>query len=407
MVKQRRKKVRRLVWVLSGLVAIAGLTWVLLPSPVPVETVAAARGELAATVRAEGKTRVKQLYDVLAPVDGTLQRITVQAGDPVESDTTVARIAPLAVRPLDPRSRGEATAAVTATRAAVSRADAAVQEATAAAEHADSQLETARNLAERDVAPRQDAVHAGHAAEIAHRALDEARAAARQARAELARASAVVGTAGGASDGDAVVVTPLAAGRVLRILRESGGPVAAGTPLLQIGDVTQLEVVADLLSSDAARVKVGAEATITGWGGDTLAAKVRRIDPAAFTKVSALGLEEQRVHVTLDLVGEPPPNLGHDYRVDAHVVFWEGDDVLRVPATALFRRGSDWAVYVVRDGRARLTKVDVGPSDGTWTVIDRGVSAGESIVVQPSDEVRDGVRVEESLAPRNEPERKE
>lgn len=381
------------MWLGGGLVALGVLIWTLWPGPVLVQTVVVSRGPLAATVTAEGKTRVKHLYEVSAPVDGTLERLTVRPGDPVAPDTAVARIAPVAARPLDPRARAEADAAVAASRAAVSRAEAAEQEARAAAEHADSQHATARRMANAGAVPPLDVVHAGHEAEIRRRALEAAQAAARQARADLARASAVVTTAGGTPGRGAVAVRPSATGWVLRVVRESGGPIAAGTPLLEVGDVTQLEVVADLLSSDAAQVTPGTSATISGWGGAPIRTRVRRIDLAAFTKVSALGLEEQRVHVVLDLVDAPPPMLGHDYRVDVAIVIWASEDVLRAPSTALFREGDQWALYVVRGGRAYVATVDVGPSDGAWTVIERGLTSGDVVVTQPSDEVRDGVRV--------------
>jgi HlyD family secretion protein len=181
---------------------------------------------------------------------------------------------------------------------------------------------------------------------------------------------------------------------VLRVVRESAGPVTAGTPLVEIGDTTKLEVIADLLSTDAAQVRPGAAATITGWGGsERIAARVRRVDPAAFTKVSSLGLEEQRVHVILDLAGAPPSGLGHDYRVDAAVVVQDDKDALRVPSSALFRDGARWAVYVVDDGRARVTPVDIGVTDGAATVATSGVHEGDAVIVEPSDAVRDGTRV--------------
>jgi HlyD family secretion protein len=178
------------------------------------------------------------------------------------------------------------------------------------------------------------------------------------------------------------------------VVKESAGPVAAGAPLLEIGDVARLEVDADLLSSDAAEVRPGAAATVTGWGGPAvLQARVRRIDPAAFTKVSALGLEEQRVHVVVDLTDPPPPGLGHDYRVDVAVVVWEGRDALRVPSTALFRVGNRWAVFRVVDGRARRLLVDLGPTDGTLTVVTAGLQDGDEVITQPSDMIEDGTRV--------------
>jgi HlyD family secretion protein len=234
--------------------------------------------------------------------------------------------------------------------------------------------------------------HGGHEAEIRRRAAEAAAAGAREARAELSRALAVLAPEW--AGGQAISVRAPAAGQVLRVLRRSAGPVAAGTPLLEVGDVASLEVDADLLSSDAAAVRPGAVATITGWGGpQAIAARVRRIDPAAFTKVSALGLEEQRVPVVLDLAGPPPPGLGHDYRVDVSVVIWEGRGVLRVPSTALFRVDGRWAVFVVGDGRARRTFVETGPTDGTWTVATAGLREGETVVTQPSDAIQEGTRL--------------
>jgi HlyD family secretion protein len=260
-------------------------------------------------------------------------------------------------------------------------------------EHADSELSRSRTLAEKGAVPAAEAEHAGHESERRHRALESARAAVRETKAELARASALVAPAGGPGD-PAVVVTAPVAGRILRVVRESAGPIAAGAPIVELGDPRHLEISAELLSSDAASVRVGANATITGWGGPrALAARVRRIDPAAFTKISALGLEEQRVRVILDLVDPLPPGLGHDYRVDVAITTWTGTNVLRVPSTALFRSGARWAVFVIHEDRARLVFVELGPSDGDWTVAERGLSSGDVVVAHPSDQIRDGVRV--------------
>jgi HlyD family secretion protein len=337
---------------------------------------------------------VKDLYVVSAPVDGSLERVLVEPGDPAQLDALLAEVRPAASRPLDPRSRAQAIAAATAAQAAVERAEAAEHEARVALEHAESNLARTQKLAPSGALPAAEEEHSGHEAEIRRRAAEAATAAGREARAELARARAAI-----ASDlpagGQPVAARAPAAGRVLRVLRRSAGPVAAGAPLLELGDVARLEISAELLSSDAAKVRPGARATITGWGGpQPLPARVRRIDPAAFTKVSALGLEEQRVQVILDLTGPPPAGLGHDYRVDVVAVVWEGQNVIRVPATALFRIDDRWAVFVVRDGRARRTPVTIGPTDGTWTVATEGVSDGDTVITQPSDAITDGTRVE-------------
>jgi HlyD family secretion protein len=387
------KRPKLAIWFCVLLALVVAAAWTLRPQPVVATTAVVTRGPLAAKVSAEGRTRVKELYVVSALVDGQLDRVLVHPGDTVAPGATVAEIRPAASRPLDPRTRAEATAAVTAAVASVARAEAAEREAQMAFQHADSLLGTARQLVSQNAAPRADLEHRGHDAEIRRGAADGAAAAAREARAELARARAVLAPATVKPGQTTPVLSPVA-GRILRVLRESAGPVAAGTPLLEVGDTGSLEVHADLLSGDAAIVRPGAAAIITGWGGgQPIHARVRRIDPAAFTKVSALGLEEQRVHVVLDLVDPPPPGLGHDYRVDAAVVVWEGTDVVRVPSTALFRSGDRWALFTVREGRAREAFVTVGASDGASTVATAGVSAGDDVLVQPSDAIGDGTRV--------------
>ena len=389
----RSPRIKGFLWMGILVAAAGGLAWSLRPQPLSVRTAPVERGPLVATVSAEGRTSVKELYAVPAPVDGELERVAVHAGDVVAAGAVVAEMRPAASRPLDARSRSEATAAAAAATAGVARADAAEREARTALEHANSLYATARLLAERGAGPRADSEHRGHETEMRRRGVDEAAAASQAARAELARARAALAPAN-VKAGQVTAVRAPAAGRILRVLRESAGPVVAGTPLLEIGDTNALEVRADLLSSDAAQVRRGAAATVTGWGPpEPIRARVRRVDPAAFTKVSALGLEEQRVHVVLDFDGAPPAGLGHDYRVDGAVVVWAGADVLKVPSTALFRVGDRWAVFTVQDGRARRSLVEVGPSDGTSTVVKSGLGPGQSVVVQPSDAIDDGTRV--------------
>jgi HlyD family secretion protein len=393
MIMKRTRHVKRYLWtglVLTGAVATV---WALRPGPVPAAMARVQRGSLAATVSGEGRTRVKDLYVVSAPVDGALERLVARPGDLVQANDVVAQIRPAASRPLDPRTRAQASAAVAAAKAAVARAEASEREAGVAREHAESIFARTQSLARSGAAPKADAEHSGHEAEIRRRAAEAAGAGAAEARAELSRALAALSPSL-TSAGQTLAVRAPAAGKVLRVLRESAGPVVAGAPLLEVGEVAHLEVSADLLSSDAATVRPGARAFITGWGGSqAIAARVRRIDPAAFTKVSALGLEEQRVRVVLDLTAPPPAGLGHDYRVDVSVVVWEGQDLLRVPSTALFRVGERWAVFVVSDDRAARAPVEVGPSDGTWTVATNGVREGEVVITQPSDAIQPGTRV--------------
>ena len=384
----------RWLWLLIALAAVGGIVWALWPKPLETETARAERGPLSATVASvDGRTRVKQLYVVSSPVDGELERIALQTGDTVEPETPVARIWPVASRPLDPRSRADAMAAADIARAEVARAQATEREAEVALEHAESDRIRDEKLLASGAIPAAEAEHQGHQAQMRRRALEAARAATVEAKGQLSRALSLLSADKPRGPTPAVVVSAPINGRVLHVVRESAGPVAVGTPLVEVGDVTKLEVFADLLSSDAAQVRVGAAARVTGWGGTPIAARVRKVEPAAFTKVSALGLEEQRVHVVLDLVEPPPPELGHDYRVDVAITVWEGKDVVRVPATALFRDAGRWAVFVVRDGRASAVPVEIGASDGSWTAITNGLEAGAIVIAQPSDLVRSGTRV--------------
>lgn len=390
---KRRHLVRRFTWLAVAVAAIVAIAWALRPRPITVETVAVTRGSVTATVIGEGRTRVRDLFVVSAPVDGQVERIALQPGDVVSVDTVVARIQPIDPRPLDARSRAEARAMVAVARAALERAEAAAQEADVAVEHADSELARSQKLAQSGAVGRAEFEHAGHESGMRHHARQAANAAVREARAGLIRATAAIIPTTAPGDAPVTVAAPVS-GRVLRVLRESAGPVASGTPLVEIGDITCLEIRADLLSSDAASVREGAAATITAWGGPRpLAARVRRVEPAAFTKISALGLEEQRVHIVLDLVDPLPPGLGHDYRVDLSIATWSGDNVLRIPSRSLFRAGDRWAVFVVRDGVARQVFVDTGETDGMLTVVARGLAEGEVVIAQPTDDVTDGKRV--------------
>jgi HlyD family secretion protein len=388
---------RSLTWTLrigSLLLVAAGVAWLLRPRAMPVDVALVVRGPFEATVTADGKTRVRDLFVVAAPVDGELQRISLKNGDAVAVSAVVAEILPVAPRPLDVRSRAEADAAVTSARAAVERAAATQKEAAGAVTHAESSYETTQQLAAKQVIAPIDLDHAGHELEIRRQALQSSRAALAVARAELVRAEAAAGISTNAAGRAVTQVRSPIAGRVLRVLRESEGTVAAGTPLLEVGNTSNIEIAAEFLTTDAMAVRPGASATIQDWGeGQPIAARVRRVEPAAFTKVSPLGLEEQRVTVVLDVVDPRSVSFGHDYHVNVAVVVWRADTALAIPSTALFRIGADWGVFVVRNGSAHLTRVQTGRSDATRTVIERGLSEGDAVVVQPSDALTDGARV--------------
>ncbi len=389
-----RRTLRRSLWTGIGLAVVGGLGWMLKPEPLLVEVAPVTRGAVRVTVSGEGRTRVKTLYAVTAPVDGELERIELEPGAEVSGGAVVARIRPAASRPLDARSRAEATATIAAAREAVARADAAEREAQVGVEHVESKLARTQRLAESGAVSQADLQHGGHELQMSQQSLESARAAAREARAQLARANAVLAPPARTDRAPVVEVRAPARGQVLRVVQESAGAVAVGMPLVELGDVAELEIVAELLSSDAALVQAGSGATLSGWGAEReLLARVRRVEPAGFTKVSALGLEEQRVRIVLDLTDPPPTGLGHNYRVDVAIAVWEGKDVVRAPSTALFRVENRWAALVIRDSRAHLTQVETSRSDAAWTVIEKGLAPGDKVIVQPSDAIQDGTRI--------------
>lgn len=387
-------QLKRTIWVALGLALLGGLVWALRPTPILVQVAKVSRGAVRSTVSGDARARVKELYTLTAPVDGELERIVFAPGARLTQDALVARIRAVAPRPLDARTRAEAAATVVAARAAVARAEATEKESAVEVEHTQSKLTRTQQLAKSGAVPAADLEHGGHEVQMAHRSLESAQALVRQARADLARALAVVAPASANDASPIVEVKAPIDGQVLRVLRESAGPVAVGSPLVEMGNVGELEIVADLLSSDAASVKEGAAATISGWGsGPPLAARVRRVDPAGFTKISALGLEEQRARVTLDLDAPPPVGLGHDYRVDVAITVWESKSELRVPSTALFRVDDRWSAFAIRDGRAQQVQVETGPADANFTVVRSGLKEADEVIPQPSDALKDGMRV--------------
>lgn len=393
-----KKSSKRIISIIAALLVATGiLAWALQPTPRTVETTVARRGPLTATVVAEGRTRVKDLYVIAAPVDGDIDRIGLKLGDSVSVGTIVAQLRPVAPRPLDDRSRAEALATVSAARYAVVQAEATQKEAAGALDHAESEFATAQKLVTQGVAPRNDLEHAGHQVEIRRQAVEAARAGVQTAGAQLKRAEAAAAPTSDVSSQPPIVIRSPIKGRVFKIVREDAGPVTMGAPLVEVGNTSIVEVTSDLLTADAMAVQAGASALVRDWGGNPLTARVRRTEPAAFTKISALGLEEQRVRVVLDLVNPPPSGLGHDFHVNVAIAVWESKDVLAIPSTSLFRSGDRWAVFSLHDGRVQMMYVEPGRSDGNKTAINRGLTEGEEIVTQPSDLLRDGMRVKTVL----------
>jgi HlyD family secretion protein len=383
--------------VLFAVAAVGGLlAMAFWPETVPVDVATVSRGALVVTIDEEGRTRVRDRFVVSAPVAGRVLRIGLEPGDPVRRGDVVARIQSAPAPLLDARIRAEGQAAVESAGAALERARAEEQGARAALAQAERERARSRTLANAGALPAQDADAREADARLAREAANAAASAVRAAEAERDRARVRLAAPSPRTNGGSVAVIAPVDGVVLRRLRESESSVPAGEPLLELGDPSRLEIVADLLSTDAVRVRKGARAMVEQWGEDVaLDATVRRIEPAGFTKVSALGVEEQRVNVVLDVgdSGEEGAALGDAYRVEVRIVIWEAPNVLKVPTSALFRDGEQWAVYVVRDGRARHTRIELGRQTGREAEVLSGLSEGARVIVHPGDMVEDDARV--------------
>jgi HlyD family secretion protein len=373
----------------ATVLVLAGSTFaVLRPRPLTVEAARAMRGPLQVTVDEEGETRVRDRYVVAAPVAGRVSRIELREGDRVAPGTIVARMSPT---PLDARARDQAVARVAQAEDAQRAADAAVPLARAASDQARRTTQRAQALAAQGLLAPEARERAELDATTRARELESADFRARAAAhdVEVARAALVGGP------GAAIALRAPVCGQVLRVPEPSERVVGAGAPLVELGDCAKLQVVTDLLSSDAVQVKPGDPMLIEGWGGTALRGRLRVVEPSGFTKVSALGVEEQRVNVIGDFV-DPPGPLGDRYRVEVRIVVWESPSVLQVPASALVRAGDVWAVFVVERGRARRREVAVGHRTAFATEILRGLEAGDVVIRYPSDRVAEGVRVQAS-----------
>lgn len=383
--------------VVLTVLAVAGLLAVALwPTPIEVNVAAISRGPLVVTVDEEAETRVRNRYVVSAPLSGRVLRIGLEPGDRVKKGDVVARLQPEALAFLDARTRAEGSAAVETARAALGRARAEEMRARTALAQAERELARARELSQGGLATGQLLDTREVEVRSARDAVEAASFAAQAAESDVQRARARIAPQPTAAGERAVTVTAPVDGVVLRRVRESESVVPAGDPLLEIGDPAQLEIVSDLLSTDAVRVKSGTRAIVEQWGGDRpLEAKVRRVEPSGFTKVSALGVEEQRVNVVLDFVDAAKAfeALGDAYRVEIRIVTWESPDVLKVPTSALFRAGEEWAAYVVADGRAELRRLRVGQRTGQEAEVLEGLEGGEPVILHPGDTLAHGVRV--------------
>ena len=372
------------------------------------ETAPAAAGPLTVSIDEEGRTRARDRYTVAAPTAGRLDRITLRDGDPVARGQVLAV---LHLAPLDPREREAAAGKLRAAEALRRESVENLARAQADAAQAARDRERAEQLYEKGYSALQEIEQAKNAEIAALKGAEAARFRVEAAASEVAvaKAALLAGEEDTADERRRISLRAPVDGRVLRVLEQSERVVPAGTPILEIGDASRLELVIEVLSTDAVRVRPGMPVNLAGWGGEgTLPAVVRTVEPAAFTKVSALGVEEQRVRVIADLGGPPGP-LGDGYRVEARIVTWSSDSVLKVPASACFRRAAgagresasgsvpgesrDWAVFTVAEGRARLRSLVPGHRTAAEVEVLEGLAAGERVVLHPSNELRDGMRV--------------
>lgn len=389
---------RSLPWLAVALL-LGLIGWGLWPRPIVIETGTAARGPLTVRVSEEGKTRVRNRYVVAAPVAGKMRRVAFKPGDDVKAgETVLTAIEPVAPPLLDPRARLQAEAVISMQEASRRQAAETLDARRSALKMADADRDRMRAVTREGTLSKSDrdrmegdaSIRAAEvrAAEFALQVIDHELA---QARATLERPDAIF-------TGNLVEVKSPVSGRVLKVMQESEMVVAPGTPILEIGDPADIEIEAEILSRDAVAIRPGDTVEVEQWGGQIpLRGRVRRVEPAAFTKISALGVEEQRVIVLSDPIEMPEAAkaLGDRYRVEVRVAVWHADDALIVPAGALFREGNAWKTYLYQNGKARLTAIEAGHSDGRFTEILSGLQAGDQVLLHPPDTVKDGSAVTE------------
>jgi HlyD family secretion protein len=386
----------RLYWIGAVLALAAAVVFVLRPRPVVVETAEVTRGPLRITVDEEGETRLKRRYMVSAPVAGRIGRIEARPGDRVVAGTTpLVTIASALPVPIDSRTAATLQARVETAEAAVNRAEAELARARVEESRAAADASRTRTLFETGYASKEEYELADTRLRAARETVRSAEYVRRGAESALAEAKAALLSGPGTDAGRPIVVTSPVNGVVLRRLQESAVVVPAGTPLIEVGDLHDIEIVADLLSTDAVKVQPGAAVAIERWGGDTeLAGRVRRVEPSGFMKVSALGVEEQRVNVVIDLdQSDAAAALGDGYRVEVRIVVWEQRDVVKLPTSSLFRLDGRWAVFVRREERLERREVTIGQRTDREAEVLGGVSPGERVVVYPGESLQEGTRV--------------
>jgi HlyD family secretion protein len=375
--------------VLAGIAVLVIL--LLRPSPVRVETAKAAPGPMRVTVDEDGETRAHDRFVVAAPIPGRLLRVELEEGNAVAENAEIAKIEPL---PLNQQQREEVLARIEAAEATKRQADARLAHAQEDHEQARRNLARAEGLAKEGVVSTQMLEQARNAEITSRQEWEAAKFSAIAAASEVKLArSGLVGMDAGKTGHKVISLRSPVAGRVLRVIEKSERVVAAGAPVLVVGDPARIEIVTDVLTTDAVNVKPGAPVYLEGWGGDhPLRAKVRLIEPAGFTKISALGVEEKRVNVIADFV-DPPNGLGDGFRVETRIVTWEEQNVLKIPGSAAFREGQAWSVFVIEGGRTRRKIVEIGHRNQTEVEILQGLTAGQEVILHPSNQLKEGMRV--------------
>ncbi|NJD57339.1 MAG: HlyD family efflux transporter periplasmic adaptor subunit [Nitrospirae bacterium] len=395
---------RRILVIVVSVAVVLAVVYGFMPKPVQVDAIAAKKGPMRVTVDEEGKTRVRDRFVISAPVAGYLRRVELDVGDSAAKGQVVAELEPLRSTVLDPRSRAEALAALSASQAALNAAKENARSAAASEDYAQKNLERQKKLYDSGYVAKDslDQADADAKRTEANRLAADARV--RSARADVERAQSTLGHSAAEGAVDRSRIVPVRApvdGSVLKVHHESEGVVDAGEPVIDIGDPRKLEVKVEVLSADAVAIRPGSTVYFERWGGEApLAGTVRTVEPEAFTKVSSLGVEEQRVLVIADITSLPEEwkRLGDGYRVEASFIIWEGKDVLQVPASSLFRKGEGWAGFVIDGGRARTRSIKVGHRNGLIAEIMEGLSEKDTVISHPDDRVSDGVRVRQRSA---------
>jgi len=380
-------------------VVISAIVYGFMPKPIPVDPVEVSRGPLKVTVEEEGKTRVKDRFVLSSPVAGFMRRIKLDVGDRVQKGQTLVEVEPLKSNLLDPRSRAAAEAAVSSAEASLKVAEERARAATADAEYAQRNFDRIKKLYEGGYVAKDALDQAEAGDKRAGATLLSAEASVKVARFELDRALTALRHSAAENtriQGKIVMVQAPASGSVLKIYRESEGVVQSGEPLIDIGDPGKMEVKVEVLSADAVKIKPGTPVLFERWGGNSaLSGTVRVVEPAGFTKISSLGVEEQRVLAIVDItsINRGEHSLGDGYRLEASFIIWEGKDILQVPASALFRKQDGWAVFVIKNNRAVKREVKVGQRTGLAAEILSGLAEDERVISHPDNSIEDGARV--------------